>query len=91
LHTNGIQEQNSYAGSPISCLQKKQASLCGLFEYGTLLPFRKNHYTGNPVRQDLINLENKKQEAYEYLVSNPVKNIIGIGWKPCARTINNIC
>jgi UDP-N-acetylglucosamine--N-acetylmuramyl-(pentapeptide) pyrophosphoryl-undecaprenol N-acetylglucosamine transferase len=86
-----IQEQNSYAGITNKLLAKKASKICvaysGMERY---FPAEKIIITGNPVRQDLVNLATKKQEAYEYFGLVPEKKtMLILGGSLGARTINN--
>ena len=60
-----IQEQNSYAGVTNKLLAKKASAICvaydGMEKY---FPAEKIIKTGNPVRQNLENLESLKDEAH---------------------------
>jgi UDP-N-acetylglucosamine--N-acetylmuramyl-(pentapeptide) pyrophosphoryl-undecaprenol N-acetylglucosamine transferase len=52
-------------------------------------PKEKIRFTGNPVRQDILNLSGKKQEAYAHFGLNPEKPVVlVIGGSLGARTIN---
>ena len=86
-----IQEQNSYAGLTNKLLAKKASKICVAYSnMERYFPAEKIIITGNPVRQDLVNLENKKQEAYEYFGLVPdKKTLLVLGGSLGARTINN--
>lgn len=86
-----IQEQNSYAGVTNKLLAKKASKICVAYSnMERYFPAEKIIITGNPVRQDLVNLENKKQEAYEYFGLVPgKKTLLVLGGSLGARTINN--
>ena len=85
-----IQEQNSYAGVTNKLLAKKAAKICVAYEgMEQFFPKEKIVLTGNPVRQDLICSEEKRQEAYSYFNLDPnKKTIVVIGGSLGARTIN---
>ncbi|MDH8701858.1 UDP-N-acetylglucosamine--N-acetylmuramyl-(pentapeptide) pyrophosphoryl-undecaprenol N-acetylglucosamine transferase [Dysgonomonadaceae bacterium PH5-43] len=85
-----LQEQNSFAGVTNKLLAKKAAKICVAYE-GMEQFFEKDKIvlTGNPVRQDLVCLEDKRQEAYSYFSLNPQKKtILVVGGSGGARTIN---
>lgn len=85
-----IQEQNSYPGITNKLLANKVNKICvaykGMEKY---FPKEKILLTGNPVRQDILNLEGKKQPALEHFQLNENKKILlVIGGSLGARTIN---
>jgi len=56
-----IQEQNSYPGITNKLLSKKANSICVAYEgLERFFPKEKIVLTGNPIRKDLIEIENKK-------------------------------
>jgi UDP-N-acetylglucosamine--N-acetylmuramyl-(pentapeptide) pyrophosphoryl-undecaprenol N-acetylglucosamine transferase len=62
-----IQEQNSYPGITNKLLSKKANKICVAYEnLERFFPKDKIVLTGNPVRQDLIAIENKKEEGIAY-------------------------
>src|SRR6478752_3548753 len=85
-----IQEQNSYAGLTNKMLAKKAKSICVAYdEMGKFFPKDKLLYTGNPVRKDILKVDNKRAEAltfYGFKEGTPVLMVMGgsLG----ARTIN---
>jgi UDP-N-acetylglucosamine--N-acetylmuramyl-(pentapeptide) pyrophosphoryl-undecaprenol N-acetylglucosamine transferase len=85
-----IQEQNSYPGITNKLLGKKVNRICvaysGMEKY---FPKGKILLTGNPVRQDIINLEGKKPRAAEFFgLDETKKTVLVIGGSLGARTIN---
>jgi len=84
-----IQEQNSYAGVTNKLLAKKARKICvaydGMEKY---FPKDKIILTGNPVRQDLLNKMNNKDEAFDYFGLQNKPTILVIGGSLGARTIN---
>ncbi|MGQ0827668.1 MAG: undecaprenyldiphospho-muramoylpentapeptide beta-N-acetylglucosaminyltransferase [Bacteroidota bacterium] len=85
-----IQEQNSYPGITNRILSKKVDKICvayaGMEKY---FPKEKILLTGNPVRQDILSLEGKRDRGLETFGLNPDKKIIlVIGGSLGARTIN---
>ena len=84
-----IQEQNSYAGLTNKLLAKKAKAICvaydGMEKY---FPKEKIILTGNPVRQDLLNKINNRDEALTHFNLSNKKTILIIGGSLGARTIN---
>ena len=85
-----IQEQNSYAGVTNKLLAKKASKICVAYEgMGEVFPADKVVITGNPVRQDLEEALNKKEEALAFFGLSPEKKtILVVGGSLGARTIN---
>ncbi len=86
-----IQEQNSYAGITNKILAKKANKICVAYEgMDRFFSKKKIVITGNPVREDLLYVDLKKQEALEYFgLSASRKTILIVGGSLGARTINN--
>ena len=85
-----IQEQNSYPGITNKLLAKKAEKICvaydGLDKY---FPKEKIIKTGNPVRQDLLEISNKRNEAIAYFrLDKNKKTIVVIGGSLGARVVN---
>lgn len=85
-----IQEQNSYPGITNRILSKKVNKICvaydGMEKY---FPKEKIILTGNPVRQDILTLEGKRDRGLEFFGLVPdKKTILIIGGSLGARTIN---
>ncbi|OIP02152.1 MAG: undecaprenyldiphospho-muramoylpentapeptide beta-N-acetylglucosaminyltransferase [Bacteroidetes bacterium CG2_30_33_31] len=85
-----IQEQNSYPGITNILLSKKVDKICvaydGLEKY---FPEDKIYLTGNPVRKDVVQIENKKVEASNFFSLNIDKpTVLVVGGSLGARTIN---
>lgn len=93
-HRSGIptvlQEQNSYAGVTNKLLAKKAAKICVAYEgMERFFPQDKIILTGNPVRQDFLEVAPKSQEAYDFFHFSPAKKtLLIIGGSLGARTIN---
>lgn len=93
-HRSGIptvlQEQNSYAGVTNKLLAKKAAKICVAYEgMERFFPQDKIILTGNPVRQDFLEVAPKAQEAYDFFHFSPAKKtLLIIGGSLGARTIN---
>lgn len=85
-----IQEQNSYPGITNRVLSGRVNRICvaypGMEKY---FPKEKIVFTGNPVRQDILNLQGKRARAMEFFNLDPnKKNLLVIGGSLGARTIN---
>ena len=85
-----IQKQNSFPGITNKLLSKKMNRICvaysGMDKY---FPKEKVLVTGNPVRQDILSLEGKKEEAMKFFGLDPnKKTLLIIGGSLGARTIN---
>ena len=87
-----IQEQNSYPGITNKLLSKKANKICVAYEnLDRFFPKQKMILTGNPVRQDLINVENKRDEAIQYFHLNKnKKTLLILGGSLGARRINQL-
>jgi UDP-N-acetylglucosamine--N-acetylmuramyl-(pentapeptide) pyrophosphoryl-undecaprenol N-acetylglucosamine transferase len=85
-----IHEQNSYAGITNKILKNRVNTICVAYDnMGRFFPERKLIKTGNPIRLDLMQVELKKQEAYQHFNLNPTKKtVLIIGGSLGARTIN---
>ncbi|MGY5352454.1 undecaprenyldiphospho-muramoylpentapeptide beta-N-acetylglucosaminyltransferase [Wenyingzhuangia sp. IMCC45533] len=87
-----IQEQNSYAGITNKILSKKVNRICvaydGLEKY---FPKNKIVFTGNPVRQDLLTITSKREEALAfYGLDATKKTLLVLGGSLGARAINQM-
>jgi len=85
-----IQEQNSYPGITNKLLAKKAKKICvaydGLEKY---FPEDKIIKTGNPVRQDLLDIESKREEALSFFkLDKNKKTLVVLGGSLGARVIN---
>ncbi|MFK7049350.1 UDP-N-acetylglucosamine--N-acetylmuramyl-(pentapeptide) pyrophosphoryl-undecaprenol N-acetylglucosamine transferase [Flavobacterium columnare] len=87
-----IQEQNSYPGITNKLLSKKAQKICVAYEnLERFFPKQNILLTGNPVRQDLISVDSKKEEALAYFNLDPSKkNLIILGGSLGARRINQL-
>ncbi len=85
-----IQEQNSFPGKTNINLSRKVNKICVAFSgMEKYFPELKIVLTGNPVRQEVVNIENKKEEAIKYFEFEPGKKILlAIGGSLGAKTIN---
>ncbi len=87
-----IQEQNSYAGITNKWLSKQVNTICVAYEgMEAFFPKEKLKLTGNPVRQDLLNIDLKREEALTFFNLNPnKKTLLVIGGSLGAKTINEL-
>ena len=87
-----IQEQNSFPGITNKLLSKRANAIC--VAYGNLerfFPKGKIVFTGNPVRQDLIDIESKRDEAITFYGLDPgKKTLLVLGGSLGARRINQL-
>ena len=85
-----IQEQNSFAGITNKILGKRANKICVAFEgMERFFPSDRLIITGNPVRKDILERTNKKEEACLKFNLDPSKPILlSIGGSLGARTIN---
>ncbi|MDD2385324.1 MAG: undecaprenyldiphospho-muramoylpentapeptide beta-N-acetylglucosaminyltransferase [Bacteroidales bacterium] len=86
-----IQEQNSYPGITNKLMAKRAAKICVAYDnMDNFFPAEKIIKTGNPVRQDITNLDAKRNEAFKHFNLNPQKQtILVVGGSLGARTINH--
>ncbi len=87
-----IQEQNSFPGITNKLLSKKAKRICVAYEkLERFFPEEKLILTGNPVRQDLIDIEGKKTEAINYFNLDPnKKTLLVLGGSLGARRVNQL-
>jgi len=87
-----IQEQNSHAGITNKWLSKKVQCICVAYEgMNRFFPSKKIIVTGNPVRQDLLDIDSKKSEAIAYFNLNPnKKTVLILGGSLGAKRINEL-
>ncbi len=85
-----LQEQNSYAGVTNKMLASKAEKICVAYRgMEKFFPSEKIVLTGNPVRQDLFEIQPKAEEAYTFFNFNPnKKTLLIVGGSLGARTIN---
>lgn len=85
-----LQEQNSYPGITNKILASKASKICVAYD-GMERFFEKSKLiiTGNPVRQDIINIDSLKSSAFDYYgLDSSKKTIVIIGGSLGARTLN---
>jgi UDP-N-acetylglucosamine--N-acetylmuramyl-(pentapeptide) pyrophosphoryl-undecaprenol N-acetylglucosamine transferase len=87
-----IQEQNSFPGITNKLLSKKANKICVAYEnLERFFPKDKMILTGNPVRQDLIDIESKRAEAISYFnLDVSKKTLLVLGGSLGARRVNQL-
>jgi UDP-N-acetylglucosamine--N-acetylmuramyl-(pentapeptide) pyrophosphoryl-undecaprenol N-acetylglucosamine transferase len=85
-----IQEQNSYPGITNKLLAKRVQTICVAYEnMARFFPKEKLKLTGNPVRNDILNLSGKRERALEYFnLKEGYKTVFVTGGSLGSRTIN---
>ncbi len=85
-----IQEQNSYPGLTNRILGKKAGKICVAYEgMEKYLPKHKLYLTGNPVRESMVNIAGKRNEAIRYFgLTEEKPTLLVTGGSLGARTIN---
>lgn len=86
-----IQEQNSYAGITNKLLSKKVNAICVAYEkMHRFFPKSKIIFTGNPVRENLLDNSGNREEALKYFGLNNKERVVLItGGSLGARSLNN--
>ena len=87
-----IQEQNSFPGITNKLLSKKANKICVAYEnLERFFPKDKMILTGNPVRQDLIDIDCKREEAIKYFnLDTSKKTLLVLGGSLGARRVNQL-
>ncbi|MEZ4817642.1 MAG: undecaprenyldiphospho-muramoylpentapeptide beta-N-acetylglucosaminyltransferase [Flavobacteriaceae bacterium] len=87
-----IQEQNSHAGITNKWLSNKVASICVAYHgMEQFFPAEKIVFTGNPVRQDLLEIDSKITEAQQFFkIDSTKKTLLVLGGSLGARRINQL-
>ena len=87
-----IQEQNSHAGITNKWLAGKVQKICVAYPgMERFFPEKKIVFTGNPVRQDLLEVNSKKEEALRYFnLDKSKKTLLVIGGSLGAGRINEL-
>jgi len=87
-----IQEQNSYPGITNKLLSKKANAICVAYEnLERFFPKEKIVFTGNPVRQDLLDIDSKREEGITYFKLDPSKKtLLVLGGSLGARRVNQL-
>lgn len=85
-----IQEQNSYPGITNKWLAKRANTICVAYDnLERFFPKEKIVKTGNPIRNAMVEIEGKKQEACQHFGIDPnKKTVLVIGGSLGARTLN---
>ena len=87
-----IQEQNSFPGITNKLLAAKARKICVAYDgLEKFFSTEKLIKTGNPVRQDLLEVADKRSEAQSYFnLKKGKKTLVIIGGSLGARAINNL-
>ncbi|TDX14257.1 undecaprenyldiphospho-muramoylpentapeptide beta-N-acetylglucosaminyltransferase [Flavobacterium sp. S87F.05.LMB.W.Kidney.N] len=87
-----VQEQNSFPGITNKLLSKKANKICVAYQnLERFFPKEKIVLTGNPVRQDLIDIDSKRDEAISFYGLDPnKKTLLVLGGSLGARRINQL-
>jgi UDP-N-acetylglucosamine--N-acetylmuramyl-(pentapeptide) pyrophosphoryl-undecaprenol N-acetylglucosamine transferase len=87
-----IQEQNSFPGITNRLLSKKVNKICVAYEgLERFFPKEKLILTGNPVRQDLLDLDQKSAETQAFFKLDPnKKTLLVLGGSLGARRMNQL-
>jgi UDP-N-acetylglucosamine--N-acetylmuramyl-(pentapeptide) pyrophosphoryl-undecaprenol N-acetylglucosamine transferase len=85
-----IQEQNSYPGLTNRLLAKRAEKICVAYDgMERFFPKAKIYLTGNPIRQDVVNIDGKQQQALKFFQLSAGKPVLlATGGSLGARTIN---
>jgi UDP-N-acetylglucosamine--N-acetylmuramyl-(pentapeptide) pyrophosphoryl-undecaprenol N-acetylglucosamine transferase len=85
-----IQEQNSYPGITNKLLAKRVQTICVAYDHmENYFPKEKIKLTGNPVRNDILNLSGKRERALEYFnLKDGLKTVFVTGGSLGSKTIN---
>ena len=87
-----IQEQNSFPGITNKLLSKKANAICVAYEnLERFFPKDKMILTGNPVRQDVLDIDEKRSEAISYFnLDDNKKTMLILGGSLGSRRINQL-
>ena len=87
-----IQEQNSFPGITNKLLGRRANKICVAYDdLNRFFPANKIVKTGNPVRQDLLSIHAKKEEATDFFqLGKKKKTILILGGSLGARKINQL-
>ncbi len=85
-----IQEQNSFPGLTNRLLGKKADKICVAYEnMEKYFPKQKLYITGNPIREEVVSIEGKREEALDYFgLSGDGPVLLVTGGSLGARTLN---
>ena len=87
-----IQEQNSYPGITNKLLSNRASSICVAYaNLDRFFPASKLVLTGNPVRQDLLNVQSKRSEGIAHFkLDASKKKLLVLGGSLGARRVNQL-
>ena len=87
-----IQEQNSFPGITNKLLSKKANTICVAYEnLERFFPKEKMILTGNPVRQDVLDIDSKRSEDLSYFnLDTNKKNLLILGGSLGSRRITQL-
>ena len=87
-----IQEQNSFPGLTNKFLSKRANTICVAYDgLSRFFPRHKIRLTGNPVRKDILNIEEKLLEAKDYFkFKKGKKTLLVLGGSLGSRRINEL-
>ena len=87
-----VQEQNSYPGITNKLLSKKARVICVAYEnLERFFPKEKMVLTGNPVRQDLLDIASKREDAIAlFKLDASKKTLLILGGSLGSRRINQL-
>jgi UDP-N-acetylglucosamine--N-acetylmuramyl-(pentapeptide) pyrophosphoryl-undecaprenol N-acetylglucosamine transferase len=87
-----LQEQNSFPGITNRWLSKKASKICVAYDnLEQYFPKSKIALTGNPVRQDLVDFKEKRNEALAFFkIDASKKTVLVLGGSLGARRINQL-
>ena len=87
-----LQEQNSFPGITNKILSKKAYVICAAYdEVKRFFPKEKVKKTGNPVRQDLLDIDTKRIEAQKFFnLDSDKKTVLVLGGSLGARRVNQL-
>lgn len=85
-----IQEQNSFPGKTNKLLAKKAKAICTAYpNMERFFPKELIHYTGNPVRSEMVDINGKLEMAYNHFkLDSSKKTILVVGGSLGAKTLN---
>ena len=86
-----IQEQNSFPGITNRILARSVDKICVAYDnMERFFPKEKLYVTGNPVRQDVVEMKTGREEAAHYFGLNPgKKTVLVTGGSIGARSVNH--
>ena len=87
-----IQEQNSYPGVTNKILSRQVRRICVAYDgLERFFPKEKIVKTGNPIRKQILQLEKKRTESYQFFGLSPEKKtLLVIGGSLGAKSINQV-